>query len=202
MVDEQLLQAWADGDQRAGAALLRRHFEALHRFFRTKTPDAHQDLIQTTMLECVRSRELFRGDAPFRAFLFGVARNCLLHHFRSQARDRLDFDASRSSVLDLDPRPSTVAARNEQHARLLEAMRRIPLELQMVLELHYWEEMGTRELSRVLDIPQGTVKTRLRRARKVLRDVLETLPAGAALAHSDEQLASRVQELRAVVDEG
>ncbi len=205
MRDEQLLKAWADGDQSAGATLLRRHFEALHRFFRTKAPDAHQDLIQSTMLECVRSRGLFRGDAPFRAFLFGVARNCLLHHFRSQARDRLDFDASRSSVLDLDPRPSTLAVRNEQHARLLEAMRRIPLDLQMVLELHYWEEMGTRELATVLDIPQGTVKSRLRRAREALRSALEALPAGVAgvaSVPSEQQLASHVQQLRAVVDEG
>lgn len=202
MRDDELLQAWAGGDQSAGATLLRRHFDALHRFFRTKAPDDHQDLIQSTMLECMRSKDRFRGDAPFRAFLFGVARNCLLHHFRSRFRDRLDFDASHSSVVDLDPRPSTLAVRNEEHARLLEAMRRIPLELQVVLELHYWEELGTRELAVVLEIPQGTVKSRLRRAREALRNALNDLRVGAASLPSEEQLGPRVQALRAVVNEG
>ncbi|MCA9653488.1 MAG: sigma-70 family RNA polymerase sigma factor, partial [Myxococcales bacterium] len=139
MSDEALLRAWAGGDEAAGAMLYRRHFDALYRFFRTKAPDAYEDLIQTTMLECVRSKDRFRGDAPFRGFLFGVARNTLLHHFRSRFRDRLDFDASRSSVADLDPRPSTIAARNAEQTRLLEAMRRIPVDLQIVIELHYWE---------------------------------------------------------------
>jgi len=199
--DAQLLRAWADGDDRAGASLFRRHFDALYRFFRTKAPDHYEDLIQTTMLECVRSKERFRGDAPFRAFLFGVARHCLLHHFRSRFRDRLDFDASSSSVADLDPRPSTLAARNAEHHRLLEAMRSIPVDLQVVLELHYWEDMGTKDLSTALEIPQGTVKSRLRRAREALREVLESGAVTPRIASGDAQLEGRVRALRAVVDE-
>lgn len=205
--DEALLTAWAGGDDGAGAALYQRHFDALYRFFRTKAPADYEDLIQTTMLECVRSKERFRGEAPFRAFLFGVARNCLLHHFRSRFRDRLDFDASRSSVADLDPRPSTIAARHAESHRLLEALRHIPIDLQLVLELHYWEEMTTRDLAIVLELPQGTVKSRLRRAREALREVLDspaTAPSeadAAALAAGDEALAERVLALRAVIDE-
>ncbi|MEX1367132.1 MAG: sigma-70 family RNA polymerase sigma factor [Nannocystaceae bacterium] len=166
--DDVLLRAWASGDEVAGATLYRRHFDALRRFFRTKAPSDYEDLVQTTMLECVRCKGKYRGDLPFRGFLFGVARNTLLHHFRSRSRDRLDLDASRTSVADLDPRPSTIVARNTEHARLTEAMRRIPLDLQIVLELHYWEELSTRELSDALRVPQGTVKSRLRRAREAL----------------------------------
>lgn len=200
MDDEALLAAWAEGDDAAGEALYGRHFDALYRFFRTKAPADYEDLIQTTMLECVRSKGRFRGDAPFRAFLFGVARHCLLHHFRSRFRDRLDFDASRSSVADLDPRPSTIAARNAENHRLLEALRQIPIDLQLVLELHYWEEMSTRDLATVLDVPQGTVKSRLRRAREALREVLEN-PSMATPPGDDEALAKRVSALRAVIDE-
>lgn len=197
--DAQLLRAWGGGDDRAGATLYRRHFDALYRFFRTKAPDDYEDLIQTTMLECVRSKDRFRGEAPFRAFLFGVARHTLLHHFRSRFRDRLDFDSSRSSVADLDPRPSTIAARNAENHRLLEAMRTIPMDLQIVLEMHYWEEMGTKELSATLEIPQGTVKSRLRRAREALREVLET--GGRPAGGDEEVLDGQVRALRAIVDE-
>ncbi|MCB9714683.1 MAG: sigma-70 family RNA polymerase sigma factor [Myxococcales bacterium] len=200
MSDEALLRAWAGGDEAAGAMLYRRHFDALYRFFRTKAPDAYEDLIQTTMLECVRSKDRFRGDAPFRGFLFGVARNTLLHHFRSRFRDRLDFDASRSSVADLDPRPSTIAARNAEQTRLLEAMRRIPVDLQIVIELHYWEELSTRELSDALEVPQGTVKSRLRRAREALR---EALAVGSGTGEADdERLGASVLALRGTIDGG
>jgi RNA polymerase sigma factor (sigma-70 family) len=206
VTDDELLRAWAEGDEIAGQSLFRRHFDALYRFFRTKAPDAYEDLIQTTMLECVRAKDRVRLEDPFRPFLFGVARNCLLHHFRSRFRDRLDFDASQSSAADLDPRPSTLAARNAEQAQLLEAMRRIPIDLQLVLELHYWEELGTRELATVLEIPQGTVKSRLRRAREALRVVIAAdtgARAGAEASLEDEErLGARVQALRAVVDEG
>ncbi len=197
--DEQLLHAWSQGDDGSGARLYRRHFDALYRFFRTKAPDQYEDLIQITMLECVRSKDKVRGDSPFRGFLFGVARNCLLHHFRSRYRDRLDFDAARSSVADLDPRPSTIVARHAEHTRLLEAMRRIPVDLQIVLELFYWEELGTRELAAALDVPQGTVKSRLRRAREALREALGSAAAGAA-APDEQHLAGQVQALRAALD--
>ncbi|MEM7153909.1 MAG: sigma-70 family RNA polymerase sigma factor [Myxococcota bacterium] len=200
MTDEALLEAWGNGDDAAGETLYRRHFEALYRFFRTKAPGDYEDLIQITMMECVRSKTKFRGDSTFRAFLFGVARNCLLHHFRSRFRDRLDFDASRSSVADLDPRPSTIAARNAEQAKVIEAMRHIPVDLQMVLELHYWEELSTRELAETLEIPQGTVKSRLRRAREALRTALDALNPTAGKLDED-QLMAGVQALRGAVDE-
>src|SRR5690606_22274340 len=82
---------------------------------------------------------------------------------------------------------------------LFEALRHISVDLQLVLELHYWEGMSTRELSVVLELPHGTVKSRLRRAREALREVLEA-PAAAAPqppATADE-LDEQVQALRAV----
>jgi RNA polymerase sigma-70 factor (ECF subfamily) len=52
--------------------------------------------------------------------------------------------------------------------RVREALRRLPVELQVVVELHYWEEQSTAEMAEVLEVPQGTVKSRLRRAREQL----------------------------------
>jgi RNA polymerase sigma factor (sigma-70 family) len=186
MDDETLLQAWATGDEAAGVALYRRHFAALYRFFRTRAPHDFEDLIQTTMLECVRSKDRYRGESPFVGFLFGLARNCLLHHYRSRSRDRLDFDASHGEVADLDLRPSTIFARKAEHARLHAAMARIPLELRLVLELHYWESLSTRELAETIAVPQGTVKSRLRRGREALREALAAVaPPGASPGRED-----------------
>lgn len=203
MNDAALFEAWVAGDQKAGERLYRRHFDALYRFFRAKAPDAYEDLIQNTLLECVRSRERYRGDAPFRAFLFGVARHRLLHYLRAKGSNRIDFDGEHSSLADVDPRPSTVVARRAEHRLLLEAMRRIPLELQIALELHYWEELSTAELAAVLELPQGTVKSRLRRGREVLQAQL------AELSRSPEErdaavggLETWVREIRGLVRGG
>ncbi len=200
MDDAALFEAWSAGDRAAGDALYRRHFRPLYRFFRAKAPDDYEDLIQATMLECVRSRDRFRGDAPFRAFLFGVARHRLLHYLRSKGRDRLDFDADQSSVADVDPRPSTITARKAEHQILLEALQRLPVNFQIALELHYWEELGTKELAAVLEIPEGTVKTRLRRGRELLQIEIEKLTEDpTARAAAVAGLETWVREIRAVV---
>jgi RNA polymerase sigma-70 factor (ECF subfamily) len=51
----------------------------------------------------------------------------------------------------------------------------LPVDLQVALELHYWEDLSTAELAGILEIPQGTVKSRLRRAREALVTAIEQL---------------------------
>ena len=64
------------------------------------------------------------------------------------------------------------------------ALRRLPVDLQITIELHYWEEMELEDIGKVLEIPGGTVKSRLFRARKLLREQVEQLEAGDALRES------------------
>ena len=91
---------------------------------------------------------------------------------RSHRRDeRLDFGST--SVHDLSPSPSRVVAERLEEQRLLEALRAIPLDLQMVLELHYWEGLSAPAIGEALELPVGTVKTRLRRGKQLLREQLE-----------------------------
>lgn len=168
MSDAQLLEAWAGGDRAAGEALFERHFEAVARFFRNKlsADTAHEDLIQQTFLGCVEARDRFRGDASFRSFLFAIAHRQLAKYWRTRSRDRLDFQTV--SVFDLDASPSAALVQDQEHQRLLLALRRIPIDSQVALELHYWESMTAAEIAEVLDIPLGTAKTRLRRAKQLL----------------------------------
>lgn len=180
MQDAELLQAWAEGDKLAGERLFERHFESVARFFRNKLPaDAHhEDLIQQTFLGCVEARDRFRGDASFRSFLFAIAHNQLSKHWRARSRDRLDLQSI--SVHDLDPSPSAVLARDQDQHKLLHALRRIPLDSQVALELHYWESLTAAEIGEVLGVPLGTAKTRLRRAKQLLEAELRALDIGAA----------------------
>lgn len=159
--DLDLLAAWRDGDQDAAEALLERHFPALCRFFRNKVDQGVEDLIQQTLLTCVERRDRIPEAWSFRTFLFVVARDQLYMHYR---KGRTQLDVTQTSVADLNPGPSTIVARRREYALVLEALRRLPLETQVLLELRFWEGLTGPELARVHDVPEGTMRSRLRRA--------------------------------------
>lgn len=177
--DEELLESWRQGDRDAGQQLLRRHFDSLYRFFHNKLGDQVDDLIQRTFLATVQSRDRFRKDSSFRTYLFCIARNELFRHFRGRKHEAIDPE--QMSVVDLGTSPTGVIARHQAEKLLLTALRMIPVDLQITIELHYWEGMTTAELANVLDIPQGTVKSRLRRAREALDTQMQQLADSAEL---------------------
>ncbi len=170
---------WQGGDREAGAQLIEAHYESIARFFHNKVGDASDDLVQRTFLVAVESASKFRGDSSFRTFLFGVARNVLFDHYRDRRRDqRVDPDFGLSSVFDLDPSPSQIVARHVEERLLLEALRRIPLELQVAVELFYWEGVSIRDLAQIQQVALGTIKSRLHRARRLLVEQIERLDPG------------------------
>lgn len=187
--DFELLDAWKAGDAEAGNALFERHFEAVCRFFRNKVDEGVDDLIQRTFLACVESRDRFRGEATFRTYLFTVARHELFAQLRRREREQKRFDPLEHSVHDLGPTPTGIVAQHRSQRLLLEALRRIPVDLQVALELFYWEDMPASELARVLDLPEGTVRTRIRRARQLVEEALRELAEG------DPDLASTLAGL-------
>ncbi len=183
--DLDLLDAWRGGDGVAGDALVQRHFAALFRFFRNKLDDARaEDLVQTTMLALVDGRERFRELTSFRAFLFAIARNQLAMHFRSRAvRDKV-IELGTASVADLGASPSAIVGAGEEQRLLAAALQRIPVDFQIAIELYYWEGLSTRELADVLGVPEGTVRSRLARAREQLAAHIAELGATPGLVET------------------
>ena len=176
--------------------MLRRYFDNLYRFFSSKIDDEVEDLIQVTLLACVRYQKSLEGVESFRAYLFTVARNELFRHLKRRAkRDVVDF--TDASVIALGISPTSVVARRQQQQRLVAALRSLPVDLQLLLELHYWEGLSTSELASVADAPQGTIKSRLRRARTLLAEALQSAEAavGEALTSRDV-LGSWAEDIR------
>jgi len=195
--DAELFERWCAGDEPAGEELFRRYFDAIARFFRNKATDDWPELVQKTFLACIEARASFRGDGSFRSFLFGIAYRQLLRGYRDRGNERLDL--TERSAHDLDPTASACVAKREEERLLLAALRRIPVEYQVVLELHYWEEMSAAACAEVLELPVGTVKTRLRRARELLERELAQLAQGpgleATVSRLDEWAAGLRQQL-------
>ena len=131
--DFELLDAWRGGDASAGQELFARHFERVCRFFYNKVEGGVEDLIQQTFLACVEARDRFRGEARFFTFLYAVAQNVLRTHYRALRKDRAGIDFDAVTVHDLNPTPSVVVGRKKEQRVLLQGLRRLPLDLQIVL---------------------------------------------------------------------
>lgn len=175
--DTALLDAWRAGDTQAGNALLARHFRSLLRFFENKAGPEADDLIQRTLLACAESYQAIRGDASFRTYLFAIARNELHRFFRQRSaqRDRIDFGVS--SLCDLRTSASAQIQQKERRLALEQALAQLPLDDQLMLELHYSEELDSRELSQVFGIEPGSIRARMHRARAALERLLAAASA-------------------------
>lgn len=180
--DAELLDAWAAGDARAGSRLFKRYFLPVSRYFFNKVPEDHDDLIQETFMGCLHGRHRLRDKSSFRSFLFGVAGNTLRMHLRRLRLHQPPEALEDSSTHDLAPGPSTLLRAQEDEQVVLDALRRIPLPLQIVMELYYWEEMRTHEIAQAVELPLGTVRSHLRRGRHLLEQTLaHQLAAGVGL---------------------
>ncbi|MBK8240933.1 MAG: sigma-70 family RNA polymerase sigma factor [Nannocystaceae bacterium] len=161
--DDALLDAWQRGDAVAFDELTRRHYTSIRRFFDLRVPAAADDLTQQTFLGALEAVSRFRRESSFRTFLFGIAHKQLLRTLRDQ-RPRVERFGSEESRTSL----SVVAVRQQEHQLLLMALAQLPLELQLVTELYYWENLRTAEIGEALSLNPSTVASRLARARELL----------------------------------
>lgn len=195
--DAELVRAWRAGDKNAGETLFERYYDSIARFFYNKAGDHSADLIQRTFLACVEGLSRMRDNMRFRSYLFGIAHNLLRKYYRDKARRGVNLDFDEVSVHDLSPSPSRVLAVSQEQRLLLEALRRIPLSYQVVIELFYWENMSAHEIAEVLDIPLGTAKTRIRRGRQLVDQELTEISDSKELLHSTlSDLAGWAAKLR------
>ncbi|MEM6989668.1 MAG: sigma-70 family RNA polymerase sigma factor [Myxococcota bacterium] len=196
--DTSLLAAWREGDETAGRTLVRRHTPSLHRFFAIKAPDHVTDLVQSVFEAALRG-PAFRGEAGFRTYLLAIARKLLLKHFRKQLRGERALKLAQMTASDVGGSPSIVAAHRQELRLLALALRRLPIDHQIALELFYWEELPVGEIAVVLDIAPGTVKSRLSRAREQLRDrIAQTEADPHVRARTSDNPERWAKELRAI----
>ena len=175
--DFDLLTAWQRGDNQAGDQLVRKHFWSVYRFFRSKVESAAEDLTQRTFLGCVEARDRVKAELSFRAYLFGIARFQLTRYLRRHSRSVGLFSPEDASIADLTGSLDRGVARQEEQRMLVTALRQIPIDFQITVELYYWEDMSVAEIAEVLGVAPGTVKSRLGRARAELKKRLDRLAA-------------------------
>lgn len=177
--DAELLVRWQGGDLPAGDQLASRYFTVLRAYFLTKAPNDYEDLVSATFLRLIDKRGGYRGQASFRVYLFGMARMILLEHFRALRRDDR-FEPMLSSVAELERgRLSSILAARGRHRLLVDALRRLELADQELIEFYYWQGLSAREIAELHGLVEATVRSRIRaalgRVGKIYAE-LESLP--------------------------
>lgn len=168
-LDPALLQAWCSGQSDAGRTLLDRYYAPLDRFFANKLADNYEDLIQDTLAICIEQRDRIR---EFRPYVFRVAYNVLQRHLNRKYKAR-EEDLDTRSIGDLAPGPSTMMRNDQARQRLLASLRELPVNMQVAIELKYWEGMKSPEIGSVLGVEATTVRSYLRRGGLLLKEKMK-----------------------------
>lgn len=135
---------------------------------RVDTEDA-ADLLAETMVTAWRRRaDLPVDEAERRMWLFGVARNTLLHHHRGEIRKWRLADRFRT-LLGTEP---SVAKASDSGSEVRDAIARLPSDLAELVRLVHWDGFTLTEAAQLIGIPASTARGRYQRAKQQLRDAL------------------------------
>ena len=178
--DKTLVERCIGGDEAAWDLLVRTHtrrvYGMCYRF--TNSASEAQDLTQEVFLRIFKSVRSFQADeGSFTTWLVRVTRNLLIDNYRRSKQDRVtdsieDQLPRMEEELSAGTRPDGLLAGREAREQLQAGLQKLSPELRETLILRDLEELEYREIAQILKIPEGTVKSRLNRARCELARVL------------------------------
>ncbi|UCH48751.1 MAG: sigma-70 family RNA polymerase sigma factor [Betaproteobacteria bacterium] len=174
--DETLMIAYCNGDADAFAELYDRHRGALYRFIRRQCAGAVADeLFQDVWTRLIVARRQYQPSAKFSTYLYQVARNRLIDHYRSSGRSPEDprGDDPPDPPAAGGQQPENMAQTRQQASRLLSLIEALPVEQREAFLLHEEGGLTLVEIGEVTGVGRETVKSRLRYALASLRRGME-----------------------------
>jgi RNA polymerase sigma-70 factor (ECF subfamily) len=147
-----------------------------HASWLTRNHAEAEDLVQETFSKALRAFDSFQAGTNFKGWIFRILRNTFLTSRTGIAASRTDFLEDHPHVLDTtdaSPTPEDNLIRLDNHAALQRALEQLEPPLREALLLCDVEEVKYRDIALILDIPIGTVMSRISRARRALRQLLQ-----------------------------
>lgn len=173
--DDQLMSRLKSGDGEAFALLVDRHKDALVAYLGrlTASPDRAEELAQETFVRLFEKAALYRGEGKLAAYLYRIATNLVRSEERRRRRWRLlvpRYAVENTTRREPDAQQQVLG--EELRRRLARAVAELPLNYRVPLVLFEVEGWRLAEIARLLGCREGTIKSRLHRARGRLRSVL------------------------------
>jgi RNA polymerase sigma-70 factor (ECF subfamily) len=178
-------RGWArrilNGDKVAGERLVAENYPRIYRMLRCLTGcvEVAEDLTQQTFVHAWTALATYRGEAKLGTWLHRIAYHEYTHWLRAR-RDDVPLEA----IADL---PDLRAVQGLKTVMLSRALQQLSDEHRETFLLYYVQELSVSEVAAVLDLPPGTVKSRLFTARKLLRNLLSDAAPGAGASNAKEQ---------------
>ncbi len=185
--DEALFYTWLEGDAAAGQVLVRRHYRRILLFFYAKVgPEVGKDLTQSTFETLCTNKVSFRGDSTLLTYLFGIARWKLVDYFRAQRASEALFEplSDPGHLPEVHRSITSLFMDKQQESLVVQALRSLPLDDQIILELKEYEKLTSAQLAAMYGVGRDTMSSRINRARKRLAAAVAERAQSARLVDS------------------
>lgn len=187
--DKMLVRRARTGDQRAYAELVKRHRRGIERLIRpicrNSSSDEIEDLVQEALTKALTHLDSYSEEYAFSTWLYRIATNHAIDHLRRRrlsmfsisavsGGDRGEDDSSKDLELsDNSWVPDDVLLASERTKLIEEAIEQLPENYRRIIKLRHNDDLEYDEIARKLNLPMGTVKVHLHRARAALGKLLD-----------------------------
>ena len=183
--DTLLIERFQRGDRAAMDALIAKHQARAYQYaFRlTKDVEEASDVVAEAFVRVYRAIGNFKGESQFTTWLYRILTNCYLDMRKKQSNRRTtsiheaqhmgDGDVQ-LQIEDTGPSPHELAESTERWDLISKAVQQLPEYQKAMILMYHTEHLSYEEIAEALDLPIGTVKSRLNRARLSMRDLLAT----------------------------
>ena len=173
MEEKDLIRRAAQGDADAFRQMVETYQTPAYRLAaRMCGPDSAEDVTQEAFLAAWRALPEFRGDCRFSTWLYRLVSNAAIDCLRREKKHRDTGDVDDLELPDGGPSPQELAERSDTRDAVRRALDRLSPEHRQVLLLRFMQELDYGEIARALNVSEGTVKSRINRAKSKLREVL------------------------------
>jgi len=179
--DRRLIQECLNGRSTAYGELVRRYqdrlFNTVYRL--VDNADDAADVVQEAFISAYQSLESFKGDSQFFTWLYRIAMNAAIS-LKRKRKAAISIETGSKGDLSIDPidetafnQPGDLLEQREEEAQLLDALNKLSPEHKAVLILKDIEGQKYEEIAEILQVPVGTIRSRLHRARVELRELMQ-----------------------------
>ncbi len=143
-------------------------------FSYVKNKEIAEDMTQEIFVKCYRSFHTYSGKSKFRTWLWRIASNHCKDYLKSWYNKNV-FSTDYQPIYDSIQSHSVeqTVLQEEEDSELAAAVMELPVNYREVIYFYYFEEMSIKEISAVTEIKENTIKTRLKRAKELLKERLE-----------------------------
>lgn len=171
--DQQLVSLSLDnGDATAFEHLFNRYLNAIYQFYLSRTGNAadSDDLVQETFIKVYLNLHRYNCEYTFGQWIYTIARNTFVDHTRRRREDMISIDQNSEGAADISLQggltPEESYIRDQNRKELDQVMNRMSQRYRRLIEMRFFKEYSYEEIAVKLNIPLGTVKTQIHRARE------------------------------------